>query len=75
MGAGGRLTASSSLGFARRRRGGLQQVEAYEVVTVATDARTGTETHAPSHSLLFAVWSGAIMLAAVLFGTLSHTAC
>ena len=38
-------------------------------------ARTGTETHAPSHSLRFAVWSGVIMLAVALFGTLAFTAC
>ena len=38
-------------------------------------ARTGTETHAPSHSLLFATWSGLIMLALALLGTLSYTAC
>ena len=38
-------------------------------------ARTGTETHAPSHSLLFATWSGLIMLALALIGTLSYTAC
>ncbi len=38
-------------------------------------ARTGTETHAPSHSLRFAVWSGVIMLALALLGTLAFTAC
>ena len=38
-------------------------------------ARTGTEMHAPSNPLHFAVWSGAIMLALSLIGTLSFTAC
>ena len=38
-------------------------------------SRTGTETQAPSNPLHFAVWSGAIMLALSLIGTLSFTAC
>ena len=37
--------------------------------------RTGTETHAPSRSLLFATWCGLIMLALALIGTLTFTAC